>query len=368
MNKRVRVLHAITRLDRGGSSENTLLSAIGLSQKGYDVDILFGQTENPSIHLLEKARKSGVSFIEEDDLVRNIHPVRDTIAFLDIYRYIRDNDYDIVHTHSSKAGFICRFAAKLAGVKTIIYTPHGHVFYGYFSKIFTRLIIFAESLVSRVTDKIVGLTPAECDEWIGFGIGKEDQYTSIPSGIDFDEIKSEMAEARDIKDELWMPQGNILVGSVGRFVDVKGYDYFIKAAVEQIKKRNNIYFILAGDGPLRKKYKKMITAAGVDEKFRVIGWQESTSAVIKSLDIFVLPSLNEGMGRVLVEAMFFEKPVIATRVGGVSSVISGGSGLLVEPASAKAIDRAIDMILNDPDYAREMARKGHERALAKYSA
>jgi glycosyltransferase involved in cell wall biosynthesis len=363
----MRVLHAITRLDRGGSSENTLLSAIGLSRKGYEVDVLFGQTENPNIHLLEAARKSGVNFIEEDDLVRDIHPVKDTSAFFDILRFLRNKKYDIVHTHSSKAGLICRLAARAAGVKTVLYTPHGTVFYGYFNKALNRIIIFVESLVSHVTDKIIGLTPAECDEWVDFGIGKKDKYVAIPSGVDFDSISGRKYE-RDIREELDVPAGKILVGSVGRFVDVKGHKYFIEAALDLIRKRDDIYFVLAGDGPLRKEYLEMISRAGAADRFHVIGWQENTSAVIKALDIFVLPSLNEGMGRVLVEAMFLQKPVIATRVGGVPSVVSGGAGLPVEPASSPEIEKAIERLINDPGGSRNMARKAHQRAIAEYSA
>ncbi|MGB2662313.1 MAG: glycosyltransferase family 4 protein [Candidatus Omnitrophota bacterium] len=364
----MKVLHAITRLDRGGSSENTLLSAIGLAEKGYEVDLLFGQTQSPSIPLLEKARKAGVNFIEEDDLVRDIHPLRDLVAFIDIFRFIHNGKYDIVHAHSSKAGLICRLAARLAGVKTIIYTPHGHVFYGYFNKMFNRIIIFVESIVSHVTDKIVGLTPAECDEWIGFGIGKKEKYTAIPSGVDFDLMVDEISGERDIREELGIPPGKTIVGSVGRFVGVKGYEYLIKAAIEEIKKRNDIYFVLAGDGPLYQEYKEMISSEGAGERFHIIGWQENTGAVIKALDIFVLSSLNEGMGRVLAEAMFLEKPVIATRVGGVPSVVAGNAGLLVEPASSSAIERAIDVFMEDPAKARAMARKGREKALAEYSA
>jgi glycosyltransferase involved in cell wall biosynthesis len=364
----MKVLHAITRLDRGGSSENTLLSAIGLAKKGYEVDILFGQTQSPSVPLLEKARKEGVNFIEEDDLVRDIHPLRDLVAFVDIFRFIRDGKYDIVHAHSSKAGLICRLAARLAGVKIVIYTPHGSVFYGYFNKAFNRIIIFAESIVSRATDKIVGLTPAECDEWVNFGIGKKEKYTAIPSGVDFDLMVDEIAGERDIREELGIPPGKTIVGSVGRFVDVKGYEYLIEAAIKEIKKRDDIYFLLAGDGPLRRKYKEMISSEGVEERFHIIGWQENTGSVIKALDIFVLSSLNEGMGRVLAEAMFLEKPVIATRVGGVPSVVEGNAGLLVEPASSSAIERAIDVFMEDPEKARTMARKGREKALAEYSA
>ncbi|MGB2652134.1 MAG: glycosyltransferase, partial [Candidatus Omnitrophota bacterium] len=122
MDKKIKVLHAITRLDRGGSSENTLLSAIGLVEKGYSVDILFGRTENPNLRLLDMAEKLGVEFIQEEDLVRNIHPVADLAAFFNIRYFLKRSDYDIVHTHSSKAGFICRLAAKSVGMKSIVYT------------------------------------------------------------------------------------------------------------------------------------------------------------------------------------------------------------------------------------------------------
>ncbi|MBD3425611.1 MAG: glycosyltransferase, partial [Candidatus Omnitrophica bacterium] len=115
-DNKTRVLHAITRLDRGGSSENTLLSAIGLVGKGYSVDILFGRTENPNLGLLERAEKAGVEFIQEEDLVRNIHPVADLTALLNIRYFLRRNRYDIVHVHSSKAGLICRLAARALGI------------------------------------------------------------------------------------------------------------------------------------------------------------------------------------------------------------------------------------------------------------
>ncbi|MEA3490190.1 MAG: glycosyltransferase family 4 protein [Candidatus Omnitrophota bacterium] len=368
MSEKIKVLHAITRLDRGGSSENTLLSAAGLAEKGYKVDILFGRTEDVSVELLKRAREAGVDFIEEDDLVREIHPLKDIVAFFDILRFLRDKKYDIVHTHSSKAGLICRFAARLAGASKIVYTPHGHVFYGYFSSALTNVIIFIESLTARVTDRIIGLTPAECDEWISFGIGQRENYISIPSGMDFELMENSVFEGRDLKEELGIPPEHKLIGSIGRFVEVKGYEYFIKAASELVNKRDDVHFVLAGDGPLLRKYKKMIESGGLDGRFHMIGWQEHTAAVLKALDIFVLSSLNEGMGRVLVMAMYYGKPVIATRVGGVPSIVSGEAGILIEPASAGAITRAVESLLEHPEKTKKIAQKGREIALSGYSA
>lgn len=369
MNDKIKVLHAITRLDKGGSSENTLLSAVGLARKGYSVDVIFGETRDVNIQLLHEAEKCGVELIEEADLIRHIHPVRDLFAFLNITHFLRDKKYDIVHTHSSKAGMICRAAAKIAGVKTIIYTPHGHVFYGYFGKVFTSIIILAERIAAFVTDAIIGLTQAECDEWLSFGIGERSKYTAIASGIDFKRLESDLSlSGRDLREELGIPAGKTLVGSIGRFVDIKGYRYFIDAAAVIAKKRDDIYFVLAGDGPLREEYLEMLKTNGLEHRFHLIGWQERAANVIKAMDIFVLSSLNEGMGRVIIEAMCLGKPVIATKVGGVPSVVSDDTGILIEPGSAEAIEGAISRLMEDPSRAREMGRRAREKAISGYSS
>ncbi|MDP8299353.1 MAG: glycosyltransferase, partial [Candidatus Tantalella remota] len=322
MANKIKILHAITRLDKGGSAENTLISAIGLAEKGYDVTLLFGKTEDANVELLKRAREAGVEFVEEEDLVRNIRPVKDLAALFDIRRFIKDNKFDIVHAHSSKAGIICRVAAWLAGVKNIVYTPHGHVFYGYFGKALTSMIIFAERAAALFTERIIGLTPCECEEWLTFGVGKREQYLAIPSGLEFGKMESDLFEGRDLRKELGIPSGKKLVGSVGRFVPIKGYEYFIEAAAALIKNGKDLYFALAGDGPLAGKYEEMISSLGIEERFHIVGWQENTGAFMRSLDLFVLSSLNEGMGRVLVMAMYYGKPVIATRVGGVPSVVA----------------------------------------------
>ncbi len=368
MKDEIRILHAITRLDKGGSAVNTLLSAMALAERGYRVDLVSGRTGEADNRLLQRAEDSGVRFIVDKDLVRNIHPVRDTLSFVRMFRLMRRNRYDIVHAHSSKAGLICRAAAKCAGVKRVIYTPHGHVFYGYFGKALTRLIIFAEALLAFVTDRIIGLTTAECDEWLRFGIGKEDRYAAMPSGIEFDELKREADEGIDWKRELGIPPEGRLVGSVGRFIGIKGFGYFIEAAEEQAKKRDDVYFMLVGDGPLRGEYSGMVASAGMEGRFHIVPWQENIGAAINSLDIFILSSLNEGMGRALIEAMFFAKPVIATCVGGVPAVVSADVGILVEPGSSRAISEAMDRLLDDPQGSREMGGRGRGKAIAEYSA
>ena len=169
-----RILHIITRIDRGGSAQNVLISVNELRRLGYKVGLLTGSL---------KAKSINAKIINH--LVPEIHPLRDILAFFSIYRYIKKTKYDIVHTHTSKAGFIGRFAAILAGSKKIIYTPHGHIFHGYFGPFLTKFFILLERLAGKFTHKIVALTPSEAQDYIYFGVVKDkSKLRVIPSGVD----------------------------------------------------------------------------------------------------------------------------------------------------------------------------------------
>jgi glycosyltransferase involved in cell wall biosynthesis len=362
-----KILHAITRLDKGGSSSNTLLSAVGLVGKGYKVDLLYGKTNNPDEALLDKARSAGVNFIEEKTLLRDIHPVRDIQALLRVFRLLKKGKYDILHAHTSKAGLICRLAGKMAGIKHLVYTPHGHVFYGYFNNWKTRAVIFIEAMLAHLTDRIIGLTPAECEQWRGFGVGKDYQYVFVPSGIDFSYFERPRTGGNGIRNQLDIPTGKKIIGSAGRFVKVKGYEFFIAAAVSVLDKRDDAVFILAGSGEQEKKYKKMIKSSGHTDKFFIIPWQDNPVDLIRAMDIFVLPSINEGMGRVLAEAMYLEKAVIATNVGGVPGLVSKNEGILVPSGSASFLADAMEKLLDAPAMAMEFGKKAKNRVLEQYS-
>lgn len=363
----MKILHIITRLDKGGSSTNTLLSAIGLAEKGNSVSLLYGDTKNHDEDLLKRALLSGVAIFPESSLVRDIHPVSDLKAFFRIKKFIKGAGYDVVHAHSSKAGLIGRMAARLSGVKAVVYTPHGHVFYAYFSKGLTLLIKLMERLGALFSDRIIGLTQAECEEWISQRVGRREQYLHIPSGIEFDKLEVK-EDNTALRKSLNVPQSAKLIGSMGRFVGVKGFEYFIDAAVMQIKKRDDVVFALAGDGKMKELYREKLDKANVLDRFHILPWQETSAEFLNDLDIFVLSSLNEGMGRVLIEAMYLGKPVVATKVGGVPSVLANECGLLVEPGDAGAISGAIDLLMSDPALASEMVQKARYRVLSDYSA
>ncbi len=369
----IKVLHIITRFDKGGSAQNTYLSLLGLRKKNYQLSLVSGLSlESEMKHEEIKAKEKdiqileseGIEFIQCPFLLRKINVIKDLKAFFNIWRIIKKYNPLIVHTHSSKAGLMGRLAAKLAGTPIIVHTPHGHVFFGYFGPFKTKLFIILEKLASRITDKIVALTNREKKDHILFKITDEDKFSVIYSGIELNTLKeSSSEEKQNLKKELGIPENSLIVGTAGRLVPVKGPECLVKAAKYIISKYPDTYFMFAGDGPLEQDLKRKALEMGISDNIIFLGWRDDLAKIISIYDIFVLPSLNEGMGRVLVEAMALGKSIVASNVGGIPNlVIHGKNGFLVPPKNPKELAKYIQVLLEDKDKREEMGLAGKEMA------
>lgn len=157
----MKILHIITRLDRGGSAEVALDLATGLKNAGHDVFMAVGPTSDPQTDLMEFSKTTDIPLIQSWSLRRNINLFWDIPAFFEVFKIIKTIKPDILHTHTSKAGFIGRIAGRIAGIKVIVHTPHGHVFYGYYKNIAGRIFVVLERIASRFSDKIITLTDIE---------------------------------------------------------------------------------------------------------------------------------------------------------------------------------------------------------------
>lgn len=347
--EKLKVLYLITRLDKGGSAEDIFITAIGLDRRKYEVTLMSGPVEDPGQDRKKEIEECGIRHIFIPELVRNINLFKDLIAFLKIYRVLRKEKFDIVHTHTSKAGFLGRLAAKLARVPIIIYTPHGHVFFGYFSSLKTKIFILLEKLASSLADKIVAKTNAEKEDYISYKIASERRLTIICSGIDLNRFKELSSDEKlKIKKELGIPENFLVVGTAGRLVPVKGPEFLIEASKIIVSKYPDTYFLFAGDGPLRQNLEMKALQIGVKENIIFLGWRDDVAKIISIFDIFVLPSLNEGMGRVLVEAMALRKPIVASCVGGIPNLVAHGkNGFLVPPKNPMELAKYIELLLED---------------------
>jgi len=317
---------------------------------------------------LTEAEKNGIRIITLPELVRNISPVSDFKTLFSLINIFRQERPDIVHTHTSKAGILGRWAAFFAKVPIIVHTPHGHVFWGYFNRLKTSAFVFFERLTARITDRIITLTEQEKKEHLRFAIASEGEFTVIHSGVDLTGFSNAKVDAPEMRKKLGIPEESFVVGTVGRLTPVKGHRYLIEAAAELVRQKTDILFVFLGDGELLNDLTEMASALGIKDHVKFLGWRPDVADVMATFDIFVLPSLNEGMGKVLVEAMAMAKPIIASNVGGIHDLITDGeNGLLVSPADHEAIADAILSLYRDSAKTKRLCEKGKAIA-AGYSA
>ena len=364
----MKVLHIITRLDRGGSADNTLLSCIGQRRRGHEVVLAAGPGLTEESPLRPRAESEGVELVRIPSLVRAVDPLKDWGALRACRRLIREGRFDLVHTHTSKAGILGRLAARLVGGCRVVHTPHGHVFYGYFGPWKTRLFVWAERLMARWTDAIVTLTDREAEEHLALGVGRPSQFVTIFSGIPLPPAKARGGADPARRQALGLPPEGMLVGSVGRLDPVKGHGLLIRAFARLRDRHPGARLILIGDGEEREAYQALARELEIAERVRFLGWRGDVDDLLGELDLFVFPSRNEGMGRAAVEAMAAGLAVVATRTGGLTEVVRDGeTGLLVPPGDADALSAAMDRLLARPEERRAMGEAGRNLAQA-YSA
>ena len=346
--RRIRVAHVITRLCTGGAQENTFHSVRLANSERYEVDLISGPTSGAEGSIEDKVRAAGIAIIREPAIVRHAAPVRDLLALHRLTRLFREKRYDIVHTHTSKAGFIGRLAAARADIPVVVHTPHGNIFDGYFGKPATWVFTLMERHVARKTDRLVALTTRGIDEQLAQRVGTPQQWLPIFSGIDLAPYDDAVAQRMETRRKLGISPEMLLVGGVGRLEPVKGFPYFVGAAHQIAESLPEARFVLVGDGSMRGALTEQ--AGGLGDRFQFLGLREDVPDLMAAMDIFVLPSLNEGMGRVLLESSAAATPAVATAVGGVPGiVVDGVTGCLRPPRDAEAIAKAVLWLADDPD-------------------
>lgn len=366
MNRRIRVAHVITRLCVGGAQENTLQTVRLLDRSRFDVDLISGPTEGPEGSMEPLAAAWGIPILRIPGLVRDPAPVKDFGAYRDLLRLFRKRRYDIVHTHTSKAGFLGRRAARTTGAAHIVHTPHGHIFGGYFSPLKTAAFTAMDRSAAAYTDALVALNEREAADHLARRIGRPGQWRTIHSGIDFAPYLAAVEKRRETREKLGVSPEECLIGAVGRLEPVKGFPYLIEAARAVLSHHSQVRFVLAGDGSMRAALET--AARDLGPRFAFLGLRDDIPELMAAFDVLALPSLNEGQGRVLMEAAAAHTPAVAANVGGVGEFVSDGeTGLLVPPKNAAALAAALERLAADSDLRMALGEAARERAVPAYS-
>ena len=339
----IRVVHVITRLILGGAQENTLYTAIGQHRNPvFDVTLVVGSDDGTEGSLRGQADAAGLRVVEIPSLVRPIRPLTDIYALWSLYTLFRRKRFEIVHTHSSKAGILGRIAARAARVPIVVHTLHSLVFHEYQSSVKNAVYIALKRLCAPMTDVLISVNDKTTEGALARGIGRPEQYLTIHTGMELDaflEIGAELSVA-EAKRRLGVPEDVPVVGKIARLFRLKGHEQFFTAAAEITKVRPDAHFLLIGDGPLRADLERRADELGIRDRTHFTGrvLPEQVPACIQAMDVVVHTSLREGIARVLPQAGAVGKPVVTFALDGAPEVIQDGvTGFLVPPLDTSAL-------------------------------
>lgn len=358
------ILHIITRFIIGGAQENTMLTAEFLDKSRWQVDVLCGPQVGTEGSLIDEVHQRNIPLTIEPTLVREINPLKDLLALFRLTRFIKRGKYTIVHTHSSKAGILGRWAAKLAGVPIIIHTIHGWGHTPQQHALVQKFYIWLEKLTLPISTRLIVVSPRDIEKGITASIGTSDNYTVIRSGIELDRFGHSQRAATEIRFELGIPLNVPVIGTVTRLSPQKAPLDFIRAASYINQKIPNCYFVIVGDGPLRPEVEQLATKLNIANRLILTGLRRDVPELMSIFDVFALSSLWEGLPRVLPQAMATGLPIVATAIdGNTEAVVDGENGFLTPPAKPKALAKSLIKLLNNPQLAQQMGQAGKKRAL-----
>jgi glycosyltransferase involved in cell wall biosynthesis len=362
-------MRVIARLNIGGPAIHTILLTAGLDAARFESTLVTGVEAACEGNMLDLAAQKGVQPLVIPELGREINPLKDWVTLLKLYRLFRDRRPHIVHTHTAKAGTVGRMAARLAGVPVVVHTFHGHVFHDYFGSLQTSVFIGIERLLASLSDRIVAVSDGQRRELAEYGVASLDKIAVVPLGFELDALLNCEPLRGQLRRELGVPDGMALVGIVARLTAIKNHRLFLDAARLIVEAGQEAMFLIVGDGELRADLEAYVAELKLAERVIFTGWRRDLPRIYADLDVVALSSLNEGTPVSLIEAMAAAKPVVATRVGGVSDVIlDKESGYLVQSKDAEGLARGILDLLRTPDRAREMGLAGRVAVHPKYAS
>ena len=366
---RIRVLRIIARLNVGGPALHTVLLTQRLDPARYDSLLVTGVPAAAEGDYLALRDIALDRLVRIPSLGRELDLRRDLRALAALVRLMRIERPDVVHTHTAKAGMLGRVAAMLAGVPVRLHTFHGHVFDGYFSPAKTRVFLALERALARRTQRILTVSESVRADLLALGIGRPEQVTVVPLGLDLDPLARAEVRRGELRRELGVDASTPLVGIVARLVPIKAHEVFLAAAAGIAAQIPTCRFVVVGDGERRAELIDLAERTGLRGRCVFLGWRADLDRIHADLDVVLLTSRNEGSPVALIEAMAAGCAVVATAVGGVPDLVTDGvHGRLAAMDDAAGIAAATVALLRDPARRRALGAAGRERALARHGA
>lgn len=356
-----RVLHLITRFLDGGSEKTTVqtLDALATADADYDLRLGFGHEFDPERVAELPEYVDTVSF----GLLRHYNPVTAPFAVLQVAQYLCRENVDLLHTHSTEAGIVGRWAGALAGTPVVVHEIHGDPVTEDRNGLLNATVETLERLSARVADRLVVKSTRIREDFLDRGIGTREQYRLIYHGVELDEYRRVASG-----DGSAGPAGDgepLVIFFVGRVVEGKGL-WDLLDAYEMLCSDHDVVLRIVGDGPLRDELADAAADRDLDG-VTLVGYVDDIAAEYADADVLALPSYREGTPRVVTEALAAGVPVVATDISGVPDQVQDGTnGLLVSPGDTAALRRALDDLLSSDERREEMGAAASE-SVEKFS-
>lgn len=347
------VLHVVGDSEYGGGSkiiESLIISAL---DKGWDVSVLTTDS-----FFIRRVDILGAKVVNVDCIWRPIKPIKDLFGLIELFKFLKANKYDVVHTHTTKAGLIGRIAARMSSTNVIIHTVHGFAF----SENSSKCKIYFYSLIERVAsffcDRIVTVSNYHRQWAINLKIAKESKLQAIPNGI----------QGISLSEKISRKSNNFNILFVGRLVIEKGILDLV-SATSMLKKSGiaEVNLLLVGAGEDELTIQEHIKSLGVENNVEFLGFKDNISTYYENSDIFCLPSYREGLSISLLESMSTGIAIVASDVGGNKEALSyGDSGLLYEAGNIESLFKCLSSLIVDDKLRFELGASAKKRFNSYY--
>ena len=376
----MRVTHLITRLVIGGAQENTLATIRSLRQKpSVEVKLISGPTLGPEGSLENAARNifevtatpspPENNFTIVPELVRPVHPLKDFIALRKLEKILREQQPDLVHTHSGKAGILGRLAAKRAGVPIIIHHIHGPSFGPFQGAVANFIFTAAEKYAARVTDHFFCSADAMTKLYLAAGIGRPEQFTRIFSGFNLEPFLKATNDLA-LRQKLGLDETHFVIGKVARIFKLKGHADLLAAFAKIAPELPHARLLFVGDGSLRGEIENQARSLGLADKVIFTGLvpPDEVARYVGIMDCLAHFSYREALSRALPQALAAGKPVVAYDFDGADEVcLENETGFLVRTGDTDTAANKLSLLARDPELRSRLGRAGQNFVRKNFS-
>ncbi len=364
----MKICHVITRMIVGGAQENTLLTIRSHVEKRHDVTLVTGPSPGREGELLRKMSVPGLRVVVFPELVRELSPWKDLKAGLKLRSFFKKEGFDVVHTHSSKAGIIGRWSAHSAGVPVVVHTVHGQAFHAHEKPWKNWLYIRLERFAARYSCRIFAVAQAMIDQCVAAGVAPREKYKVIYSGMDMAAFSAAKRDP-ELREQLKIPTDAKVIVSIARLFPLKGYEFAFPALKEVLKTDPETVYLIIGDGPEYDRYRARLERDDIAGSVRFAGLvsPDRVPEYLAQGDLLWHLSLREGLPRAAVQALAEGIPVIGFALDGTPEVVlSGETGYAVTPESISEVVARTRELLEDPEKRKRFGAAGKALVLERF--